>query len=333
MKIGYLGAGIWGTALANLLSKNGHKVKVWDRNLDLIKVLEEKREHPKLIGNALCEDIEYVYSLEEAIEDADIIVEGVTSSGIRPVFQKILSVKKHGLCPIIITSKGIEQGTGLLFPEVALEILGEKNRDRIGCLSGPSLANEVILNFPTSVVSSSFEKKLMNQIADIFNSLTFRVYPNSDILGVCFGGAMKNIIAIACAICDGLDYGDNTKAALMTRGLHEIRKLAAVKGYDEYTLNGLSGLGDLFLTCSSTLSRNYRFGRLIAQGYTIDQAKEKIGMVVEGAYTCVSAMELGKKYGVPLPITEATYKILYEGMSAKEAVSALLSRIIKLEHL
>lgn len=333
MRIGYLGAGIWGTALANLLSKNGHKVKVWDRNLELIKILEEKREHPKLLGNILSEDIEYVYSLEEAIADVDIIVEGVTSSGIRPVFKSLLEVKKEKMCPVVITSKGIEQGTGLLFPEIALEILGEKNKDKIGCLSGPSLAGEVIANFPTSVVSSSFDENLKIQIADIFNSPTFRVYPNSDILGVCFGGAMKNIIAIACAICDGLDYGDNTKAALMTRGLHEIRKLAIAKGYDEYTLNGLSGLGDLFVTCSSTLSRNYRFGRLIAEGFSIDDAKDQIGMVVEGAYTCVSAMELGKKYNVPLPITEATYKILYEKLPAKEAVNALLSRTIKLEHL
>ena len=333
MKIGYLGAGTWGSALANLLSRNGHEVKVWDYNLDLVKILDSEREHPKLLGHAICKNIRYVYSLEEAIEDVDVIVESVTSSGIRPVFNQVMTIKGDNLCPIIITSKGIEQNTGKLFPEIAIEIFGDNNINKIGCISGPSLAGEVVKNLPTSVVSSAYDLSLAILIADMFNSSNFRVYPNSDILGVCFGGAMKNIIAIACAICDGLEFGDNTKAALMTRGLHEIRKLAASKGCDHNTLNGLSGLGDLFVTCSSTLSRNYMFGRLIAKGYSIDQAKDEIGMVVEGAYTCVSARELGKKNNVQLPITEATYKILYEGLSAKEAVSALLGRTIKQEHL
>lgn len=333
MKIGYLGAGTWGTALANLLSSKGYQVKVWDRNLDLIKILEKKREHPKFVGYSLSENIKYVYSLEEALQDVDIIIESVTSSGIRAVLNEILLIKKDKLSPIVFTSKGIEQNSGLLFPEVALEILGEKSKGKIGCLSGPSLAKEVIQNLPTSVVSSSYDENLTHLIAELFNSPNFRVYPNSDILGVCFGGAMKNIIAIACAISDGLDFGDNTKSALMTRGLHEMRKLALTKGCDPNTLNGLSGLGDLFVTCSSNLSRNYSFGRLIAEGYTIEQAKETIGMVVEGAYTCVSARELGKRHNVPLPITEATYQILYEGLKAKDAVNSLLGRTIKKEHL
>ena len=335
MKIGCLGTGTWGTALANLLAKNGHEVKVWGRNKAILKQLDQKREHPKLLGYSLPESIVYVETIEEAISDADLIVESVTSSGIRPVLEEIARIrgKNKNLCPIVITSKGIEQKSGLLFPEIAKEILGEENKEKIGCLSGPSHAEELIKNLPTTVVCSAFGEDTIEIIGEAFNSSMFRVYPNADILGVCFGGAMKNIIAIACAISDGLGFGDNTRAALMTRGLHEIRKLAIAKGCKEETLNGFSGLGDLFVTCTSVLSRNYRFGRLLAQGFSKEQAKEKIGMVVEGEYSCLSARELGKKYNISLPITEATYKILYENMSPQEAVISLLKREIKKEHL
>lgn len=333
MKIGYLGAGTWGTALASLLSQNGHQVKVWDRDSTLLRLLDKKRTHPKLEGSVIPSSIRYVDTIDEAILDAEIIIESVTSKGIRSILMEIKKRFPNVSCPIVFTSKGIEQHSGLLFPEIALEILGEENRERIGCLSGPSHAEEVIKHIPTSVVCAAFDKELMILIANIFNSPNFRVYPNSDILGVSFGGAMKNIIAIACAISDGLKFGDNTRAAIMTRGLHEIRKLAAAKGCNEQTLNGLSGLGDLFVTCSSTLSRNYKFGMLIAKGYDIEEAIKEVGMVVEGVYTCVSARELGEKYKVPLPITEATYKILYEELQASEAVSALLGRAIKEEHL
>ena len=330
--IAYLGAGTWGSALATLLSGNGHKVTVWDRNKDLIDRLNETRKHPKLPGFTLPKNICFVKEIKTAVQDANLIVESVTSSGIRPVFSEVLFHRKE-LCPIVITSKGIEQNTCLLFPEIAEEIFGEKNRHFIGCLSGPSHAEEVINNLPTSIVGAAFDEKVMMQIVEAFNSPTFRVYPNSDVMGVCFGGAMKNIIAIACGISDGLHFGDNTKAALMTRGLHEIRKLSAIKGARAETLNGLSGLGDLFVTCSSTLSRNYRFGRLIAEGYSVEKAKEEIGMVVEGAYTCVSALDLANKHGIPVPITEATYGVLFENLAPKKAVKALLQRSIKEEHL
>lgn len=329
-KIGYLGAGSWGCALANLLIQNGHSVTLWDRNTDLIKILEKENFHPKL-KEKISSKIKYVYTLEEAIEDCDVIVESVTSRGVRDVFSRILEIKKQNICPIIITSKGIEQHSGLLFPEVALQILKEKNK--IGCISGPSHAEEVIKNLPTLVVCSAFDKGLMDMIGRLFNSPSFRVYPNSDIFGVSFGGAMKNIIAIACAISDGLGYGDNTRAALITRGLHELKKLSLYKGCKKETLHGLSGLGDLIVTCTSTLSRNYRFGRLIAEGFSKEEAQSKISMVVEGVYTCVSAMELGKKAKIPLPITEAIYNILYGDLTPKEAALFLLKRVIKEEHL
>jgi len=333
MKIGYLGAGTWGSALTALLASQGHQVKVWDRNTDLIHHLNTTRTHPKLSGFKASENVTYCENIEDAIEDIDLLVESVTSSGIRPVLQKVHEIKKDKMCPIIITSKGIEQKTGLLFPEVALEVLGEENKHLIGIISGPSHAEEVIHQLPTSVVASSFDPELMKIIVKVFTSPDFRVYPNADIYGVAFGGAFKNIIAIACGISDGLGYGVNTKAALMTRGLHEMRKLCTAKKAIPETLNGLSGLGDLIVTCSSTLSRNYRFGRLIAEGLSLEEAKEKIGMIVEGVYTTVSGYELGKKYGIPIPITEAGYKVLYEGFPSSNAVKALLQRTIKEEHL
>ena len=332
MRIGYLGAGSWGFALASLLASKGHSVVLWASNEELAKNLDQKKEHPKLPHFKACKELLVTSDLRKAIEEADLLVESVTSKGIRPVFEQVL-VSNWSHCPIILTSKGIEQNTGLLLPEVVLEVLGEKVKPLIGCLSGPSHAEEVIQKLPTSVVSSSYDPSLMHLIVEVFTTPFFRVYPNADINGVCFGGAMKNIIAIACGLSDGLGFGDNTKAALMTRGLHEIKKLSIVKQCDPQTLNGLSGLGDLCVTCLSTLSRNYSFGHLIAKGLDLQSAKEKIGMVVEGAYTCISALQLGKKYDIPLPITEAVYDILYKGLNPHEAVRALLQRAIKEEHL
>lgn len=332
MRIGYLGAGAWGFCLANLLAEKGYEVKLWTGNMSLAEVLKRGESHPKLRDHQAEENLVLTTDLKEAITDVDLIIESVTSKGLRPVLQQL---KDLGLdeTPIVLTSKGIEQGTGLLMSEVVLAVLGEEYRMNIGTLSGPSLAGEVMKKLPTSVVASSYNPDLMMQICEAFTTSYFRVYPNEDMRGVSFGGAMKNIIAIACAISDGLGYGENTKAALMTRGLHEIRKLGDAIGCSADTLNGLSGLGDLCATCLSTLSRNYIFGTLLAQGHTPEEAREKIGMVVEGAYTCVSALELSRKTGVDMPITEAVHAIIYEGVNPKEAVGALLNRVVKQEHL
>jgi glycerol-3-phosphate dehydrogenase (NAD(P)+) len=238
---------------------------------------------------------------------------------------------RHPDMPVVLTSKGIERGTGLLLPEVLAEVLGTKKG--IGCLTGPSHAEDVIQNLPTSVVCAAYDASIAHLILDLFGTPTFRIYPNTDLLGACFGGAMKNIIAIACGISDGLGCGDNTKAALMTRGLHEIRKLSAVKECRPETLHGLSGMGDLCVTCMSRHSRNYRFGRLVAEGLSPEGARQKIGMAVEGIYTCVAARQLSQKHHIPIPITEATYAIIYEQLDPKEAVKGLLQRTIKEEHL
>lgn len=326
MKIGYLGAGAWGFCLAQLLVQNGHQVKLWAKNQALLEDLKSGKPHPKLKGYKAPEAMEFTSDLLDAIEGVDLVVESVTSKGIRPVLEALGDFEG----PFVVTSKGIEQGTGLLMTEVAREIM---QSNKIGCLSGPSLAEEVMQKLPTSVVCSAYDMELTQKIQEAFTSPYFRVYPNEDMAGVSFGGAMKNIIAIACGISDGLGFGQNTKAALMTRGLHEIRKLGKVKGCQSETLNGLSGLGDLCVTCLSPLSRNYSFGISLAQGTEIAKAKEEIGMVVEGANTCLSARELAKEHKVAVPITDAVYNVIYEGLNPKDAVSALLTRAIKEEHL
>ncbi|MCX6988629.1 MAG: NAD(P)-dependent glycerol-3-phosphate dehydrogenase [Chlamydiae bacterium] len=333
MRIGFLGAGTWGFCLASLLGTKGHTVTLWTANPELAKKLGKDRHHPKLPHFTASDNVKITSDLQETLAGAELIVESVTSRGVRPVFEQILAIGVSPNIPIIITSKGIEQNSGLLLPEVVVEVLGEMHRNKIGCLSGPSHAEEVIQKLPTSVVCSSYNPELMHLICETFNTPNFRVYPNADLNGVAFGGAMKNIIAIACGISDGLGFGDNTKAALMTRGLHEIRKLSVVKGCKQETLNGLSGLGDLCVTCLSKLSRNYMFGFLIAEGLTPEAAREQIGMVVEGVYTCISALQLGEKAHIPLPITEAVYTIIYNNLNPHEAVKALLQRAIKEEHL
>ncbi len=332
MKIAYLGAGTWGFALACLLAENGHEVVLWAREKSLVEHLKTTREHPKLGPCKAPDTLIFTEDLKEALQKAEVIVESVTSAGIRPVFEKVIKIGEKPL-PIILTSKGIEQKTGLLLCDVILEVLPHKDPSLLGCLSGPSHAEEVMQAIPTSVVAASFDPKVSQLILALFNASHFRVYPNSDIRGVLFGAAMKNIIAIACGISDGLGFGDNTKAALMTRGLHEMRKLSKSQKCNKETLNGLSGMGDLCVTCLSKLSRNYRFGKLIAAGLDLEEAKEEIGMAVEGAYTCVSALELGKKHHIDIPITEVIHAILYKNMNPKDAVKALLKRVIKEEQL
>lgn len=332
MRIVYLGSGAWGFALANLLASNGHDVVVWSVEKEIVDALNKTREHPKFKGIHVGERLTFTTDLAAACKGAEIMIESVTAKGLRPVLEQVKALGFASL-PFVLTSKGIEQGTGLLLPEVALEILGEDKRSLIGCLSGPSLAMEVLHKVPTSVVSAAWDPHLSILISKLFNTPYFRVYPNHDLLGVAFGGAMKNIIAIAAGISDGLGFGQNSKAAMITRGLHEMRKLAPFKGADPETLVGLSGLGDLCVTSLSDQSRNYRFGHLIASGLDVEKAKQKIGQVVEGSYTVVSAIELGEKAGIPLPITEVVYEIIMRGMDPNEAVKQLFSRQIKEESL
>ncbi len=327
MKIGYLGAGTWAFCLAEQLAKKGHRVKMWDINEELINTLQKNRCHPKIPGYKASSHLHFTSDFEE-IFDCDILVEGVTASGIRPVFEKVKGkIKKN--CPIVLTSKGIEQKTGKLLPKVIEELLGEDCKSQIAVISGPSHAEEVIHEVPSSVSLACYEPSLSEKIQAVFQSPSFRLFPTNDVEGVAFGGAMKNIIAIACGISDGLGYGDNSKAALITLGLEEITSLAQALGFQEKTLYGLSGIGDLCVTCLSSLSRNYQFGYKLAMGRDSQTACQDVGAVVEGAYSCLSARELSKKLGVELAICEMIYKIINKQLSAKEAMQAFLERDLK----
>lgn len=330
MKIAYLGAGVWGFTLARLLAEKGHDVTSWTKEEDVLLHLNTTREHPYLAGRMAHPSMKFTGDLAEALQGAELIVEAVTSAGCRPVFQ---SVKECGISalPIVVTSKGIEQHTGLILPDVISSVLGKEYEPYICVLSGPSFAEEVSASLPTSIVCGSTSLDTASLVADAFTTPFFRVYPNKDIRGVAFGGALKNIIAIACGISDGMRLGTGARAALMTRGLHEMVKLARLQGCNQETLYGLSGMGDLFLTCSSSTSRNYRFGELLAKGLEIDDAKKNIKMVVEGAYTAISCVELCEKLHISMPISEMVLAIIQGKVTPKEAVSLLMQRSIKEE--
>lgn len=333
IRIACLGMGAWGMALANLLAtKEKHKVICWTTDPELIRYVQEKHEHPSLPGLKISDKISMTTSLAEAIDSADYIVESVTSAGLRPVLERVRSLGRLEV-PLILTSKGIEQDSGKTLPDVALDVVGSDCLNKIAVLSGPSFAQDVMRKYPTSVVASAYESDLIGEVVALFTTPFFRVYPNADIRGVAFGGALKNVIAIACGISDGLCLGASAKAALMTRGLHEIRKLSQAFGCKSETLFGLSGMGDLCLTCQSSMSRNFRFGVMLAEDLSPEEAQKRVGMVVEGAYTAVSAAQLSKRANVEMPITNVIYSILNEGLTPKKAVELLMQRAVKEEHL
>jgi len=332
MKICYLGTGSWGFCLGHLLASKGYDVVSWTTNPGLCQQLNQTRIHPRFPKHPAPKNSSFTTDLAKALDGADVIVESVTASGLRPVCEKLLDLKIKP-CLFVLTSKGIEQNSELILPDVVVDVLGEDFRSFVGSISGPSYAQEVIQQLPTTVVASAYDTDTISKICDLFTTPRFRVYPNQDVIGVAYGGALKNIIAIACGIADGLNFGYSTKAAIMTRGLHEMGKLAVAKGCKKETLQGLSGMGDVCLTCSSSMSRNFRFGQLLAEGRTAEQALQEIGMVVEGAYTCVTALQISKELDIPMPITETVYQILYEHLNLTEAVARLMSRTIKEEHL
>lgn len=329
MKVAVLGAGTWGFCLANLLASKGVEVVCWGRNHTLIEHLKTEGQHPKLPPKKLGGRVEYTENIDEALADCRCIVEAVTSKGIR---ETLIHLQKRKPIPLVCTSKGIEIDTGFTLPEIVVDRLNQKWQSYIGVLSGPSYAQEVIQGLPTSVVFASEQSESMLDIAELFTTLSFRVYPNSDIKGVALGGALKNCIAIACGIAEGLRFGNSSKAALMTRGLHEMRKLGHALGCRAETFYGLSGMGDIFLTCSSTMSRNFQFGLLLAQGKSAEQAYREIGMAVEGVNSCLAAQQMSAKYGITLPITESVVRVL-QGEEPLESAKALMQRAVKQEHL
>lgn len=331
MRVSVLGLGMWGFCLARHLAGNGHEVIGWTIEKELLDLLSKGKDHPFLMRS--CQDlpIHLVSSVEEACAATDMIVECVTTKGLREVLQVVQTIPSAHSIPFVLTSKGIEQGTHFTTPDIFFDVF--KQKSMLTIVSGPSFATEVANKLPTAVVCGAWEQKTCDTVIKAFSSPSFRVYPNLDIRGVALGGALKNVVSIACGIADGLGLGTGARAALVTRGLHEMVKLAVADGCRAETLYGLSGLGDLFLTCSSNMSRNFRFGQLLSAGKTKIEAEKQIGMVVEGAYTCAAAKELANRYDIPMPIAEAVSDILEGKISASEAVCLLMQRKIKDERL
>lgn len=322
-KVSVIGAGSWGIALAMLLHKNGNKVTVWSALEDEIQMLNEKREHmDKLPGVKLPEDMIFTTDEKGAVEGADLLVLAVPSPFVRSTAKRIASCIPDGMI-IVNVAKGIEESTLDTLSEV---IESEIPNADIAVLSGPSHAEEVGRGLPTTCVVGAKNKKTAEMIQDTFMSPVFRVYISPDILGIELGGSLKNVIALAAGMADGLGYGDNTKAALITRGIAEITRLGTAMGGSRETFAGLSGIGDLIVTCASVHSRNRRAGMLIGQGYTMEKAMEEVKMVVEGVYSAKAAIKLAEKYGVSMPIIEQVNAILFEGKKADEAVKDLMIR-------
>ena len=322
-----LGAGTWGITLADILARNGHRVRCWDIDSKLIEQLGRDRRHPKLEGLKIDPGVELIADLATALGEARVCVMVVPSKAMRSACETIRAGGlDRGIESWVICTKGIEQDTLMLMNEVLADVLGAEAGGRTGILSGPSHAEEVSKGLPTTVVGCAKDPDLARRIQQWFFRPYFRVYTHDDMAGVELGASIKNVIAIAAGISDGLGYGDNTRAALMTRGLAEIVRLGLAAGARLETFMGLSGIGDLIVTAGSRYSRNHNFGQLLAQGLSCQEALERVGMVVEGYTTATSAWQLAHKYRVEMPITEVIYQVLYHEMSPRKAVEELLAR-------
>lgn len=327
-KISVLGAGSWGTALAVLLYNNGHEVTLWSALADEVKMLSEKREHEtKLPGVRLPDNMEITTDLEKSLLDPDVAVLAVPSPFTRSTAHQMSSFTRKGQI-VVNVAKGVEEHTLMTLSEIISEEIPQAD---VCVLSGPSHAEEVGKGIPTTCVVSAEKRETAEFLQGIFMSPVFRVYTTPDILGVELGGALKNVIALAAGTADGLGYGDNTKAALITRGIAEIARLGTKMGAKIETFYGLSGMGDLIVTCASVHSRNRKAGYLMGKGYTMKAAMDEVKMVVEGVYSAKAAKSLAEKYQVEMPIIEEVNKVLFEDKPAAEAVQDLMLRDKKVE--
>ncbi|WP_200800636.1 NAD(P)H-dependent glycerol-3-phosphate dehydrogenase [Carboxydothermus pertinax] len=330
MKVAVLGAGSWGTALSNLLAQKGVNTYLWGRNKEFIEDLKNTRENTRyLSGVKLSPAIHFTTDLKMALEGSDFVVAAVPSQVFRELLQNISPYFTRQQV-LVNTAKGIEEGSLLTMSGVFSQIMPEY-RANYTILSGPSHAEEVGRGIPTAIVVSGFNGENLIRVQELFATEYFRVYTNDDLIGVELGGSLKNIIAIASGICTGLGLGDNTRAALITRGLIEITRIGIKLGAKKETFMGLSGLGDLFVTAGSRHSRNYKAGILIGEGKTVEETQKEIKMVVEGIRTTRAAYRLAQKVGVEMPITEALYKVLFEGLSPREGLFGLMTRAKKEE--
>lgn len=321
-KISIIGAGSWGTALAVLLGNNGHEVTIWSALDKEIQMLENDRELKSLPGVKILDKTKVTGDLQKAMADRDVLVLAVASAYTRQTAHRMVEFLKPGQI-IVNVAKGIEETTLMTLSEVIEDELKEAD---VTVLSGPSHAEEVGKGIPTTCVIGAHSKKTAEYVQNIFMSPVFRVYTSPDMLGIELGAALKNVIALAAGTADGLGYGDNTKAALITRGIAEITRLGIKMGGKMQTFAGLSGIGDLIVTCASVHSRNRKAGVLIGQGYTMEEAMAEVNMVVEGVYSAKAALALAKKYEVEMPIIEQVNQVLFEGKTASEAVKDLMLR-------
>jgi glycerol-3-phosphate dehydrogenase (NAD(P)+) len=321
--IAILGGGSWGTAVSKLLSENNHKVKIWFRNEEKAETVKNTRENKYYLPDIkIPENVLITSDIHEAVTGADIIILAVPTQEVRGLITKNMDVFKNDAI-LVNLSKGLEKDTLYRISQVCEELLPN---NKFVALSGPSHAEEVALEMPTTVVAASRDEEVAELVQDVFMSDYFRVYTNTDIIGVEIGGALKNVIALAVGISNGLGFGDNTKAALINRGILEIARLAEKMGADKLTFLGLSGIGDIVVTCTSVHSRNRRAGILIGKGYTKEEAAEEVGMVVEGIITTYAAYQLAKKASVEMPIVNELYAVLYLDHKASDTVQRLMKR-------
>ena len=321
-KIGIIGSGSWGMALSVLLYNNGHEVTVWSALPEEIKEMEQIHRHHTLPELILPEDMVFTEDLEEAMTGKDLLVTAVPSVYVRSTAKRMNPFCRYGQV-VVNVAKGIEETTLMTLSEILEEELPMAD---VAVLSGPSHAEEVSKGLPTTCVAGASTRKTAEYIQSMFMSEVFRVYTSPDIQGIELGGSLKNVIALAAGIADGLGYGDNTKAALITRGIAEISRLGTAMGGKIQTFGGLSGIGDLIVTCASMHSRNRRAGILIGQGKSMEEATREVKMVVEGVYSAKAALALSQKFEVSMPIVEQVNAVLFDGKSASEAVRDLMLR-------
>jgi len=331
MRIGVIGGGSWGTALAKLVADQGNETVVWCHGEETTRQINEERENlTYLPGARLPDTLRATSSLEEALKDAEFVLEVVPSHVLREVMTNARDhLPMH--VPIVSATKGIEQGTLMLMSDVLEEVLPVHCHPYLAYLGGPSFAREVAQEMPTAVVVAAHSEKLAQQVQQVVSAHFFRVYTSIDVVGVEMGGALKNVIAIAAGAADGMGLGTNARAGMVTRGLGELSRLASRRGANPMTLSGLSGMGDLVLTCYGNLSRNRTVGYKLGEGMTLDEILEEMQMVAEGVKTAKSAYDLSQKMGVEMPITEQVYRVLYEDKPVKQALADLLARELKRE--
>lgn len=321
-EISVIGSGSWGTAVAIMLAENGHHVRLWSYFKEESEALSTFRENrPFLPGVSIPDNVSFTSEIEDC-KDADITITASPSHAMRNTAKQLAGIVRPGQI-ILNIAKGLEEGTNATISQILHE---EMLECKIAVMSGPSHAEEVSRGIPTTNVVATGDEKAAEFIQDIMMNPNFRVYTNPDVLGVELGGSLKNVIALCAGILDGMGLGDNTKAALMTRGIVEMSRLGKAMGANEETFNGLSGIGDLIVTCTSMHSRNRRAGILIGQGMSVEEAQAEVKMVVEGVRTCRAAKALAEKYHVEMPIVEQAYQVLFAGMPPKQAVENLMSR-------